>query len=101
MIKVKVKEKCIKIIGHADYNEYGKDIVCSSVSSIITTSINAILLFNSDSIKYTVKEGMVNIRILKQEEATKKLLDNMLKMLSELESQYPENIKIEREWNWW
>ena len=33
--------------------EYGKDIVCAAVSSIVTTSINACLTLSSDSIKYT------------------------------------------------
>ena len=48
MIKVKVLSMKnhidrIDILGHADYEEYGKDIVCSSVSSIMTTTVNGIL----------------------------------------------------------
>ena len=45
MIKVKVLSKDNKHIdevtvnGHADYEEYGKDIVCSSVSSIDRKSV--------------------------------------------------------------
>ena len=34
MIKVKLSEDKIEITGHANYDEYGKDIVCSGVSSI-------------------------------------------------------------------
>ena len=38
MIDIKIKEtgelKGIHIKGHADYDEYGKDIVCASVSTI-------------------------------------------------------------------
>jgi uncharacterized protein YsxB (DUF464 family) len=30
-----------------------------------------------------------------------KLLANMINLLEELESEYPKNIKIEREWNLW
>ena len=44
MIKVVVNNENIKISGHANYADYGNDIVCSSVSSIITTSINAIIM---------------------------------------------------------
>ena len=29
--------------GHAEFNKYGKDIVCAAASSIVITSINAIL----------------------------------------------------------
>ncbi len=97
MIRVKVKPKNIVISGHAEYEEYGKDIVCSSVSSIVTTTVNAILLFNKNTIKYAVKEGLVKIDIIKNDETTKKLLDNMINLLIELTRDYPKNIKVERE----
>ena len=97
MIRVKVKPKNIVISGHAEYEEYGKDIVCSSVSSIVTTTVNAILLFNKNTIKYAVKEGLVKIDIIKNDETTKKLLDNMINLLIELARDYPKNIKVERE----
>ena len=48
MIKVNVESKdkkhvdCVRIHGHAMYDDFGKDIVCSSVSSIITTTVNGI-----------------------------------------------------------
>ena len=40
MISVKVLKNKIEIKGHALYDDYGKDIVCSAVSSIVTTTIN-------------------------------------------------------------
>ena len=48
MIQVKVeknhaKYKKITILGHAMYDDYGKDIVCSAASSIVTTTVNGIL----------------------------------------------------------
>ena len=42
MIKVEVIKKNISIIGHANFDEYGKDIVCAAASSIVITSIEAI-----------------------------------------------------------
>ena len=42
MIKVYNYKDKITISGHARYNEKGQDIVCSSVSSIVMTTINAI-----------------------------------------------------------
>lgn len=96
MIKVHVKPSLIEIRGHAEYDEPGRDIVCSSISSITTTTVNAILMFHDDTIKYKVKEGLVTINILKEEETTKKLLDNMINLFSELEENYPKNIKVER-----
>lgn len=96
MIRVIVKPECITIKGHADYDEHGRDIVCASVSSIVTTSINSILMLHKGTIGYESKEGLVKIDILKKEEITQKLLENMINMLSELEDNYPKNIKVER-----
>ena len=53
MIKVEVNKNFIKISGHANFDNYGKDIVCASVSSIIYTTINGILNINNTAINYT------------------------------------------------
>ena len=99
MIKANISNdlKHLKIQGHAKYAEYGKDIVCAAVSSIITTSINACLTLSSDSIKYTEKEGLVEINVLKDDETTIKLINNMINMLTELAKQYKKNITIIKE----
>ena len=91
---IKIKEKDNKIIrsGHASFDEYGKDIVCASVSSIVITSINAILRYNNKAIKYTNGDELV-IEILKKDEIVNLLITNMLELLKELEKQYPENIR--------
>ena len=60
------KVKKISILGHADYDSYGKDIVCSSVSSITITTINAILMFDENYISYRQeKDNFVLIRMIK------------------------------------
>ena len=43
MILVSKKGSNISISGHALYNDFGKDIVCSAVSSIVITTVNGIL----------------------------------------------------------
>ena len=100
MIKVKVESKDkkhitgIQILGHADYDEYGKDIVCSSVSSIVTTTVNGISEIDSKYLTVEeVKDGMI-ITILKEDSICEKLIKNMLNLLSELEISYPENITV-------
>ena len=97
MIKVKVKPNNVSIVGHADYDDYGKDIVCSSVSSIVTTTVNAILIFDKKTIDYKVSEGSVKIDIIESDDTTRKLIDNMVNLLTELATDYPKNIKVERE----
>ena len=93
MIKVTINAKKIIISGHANYNDYGLDIVCASVSSTVYTTINAILNFDNSAIKVSDKNDLI-IEILSNDTITNKLLDNMFVMLNDLEKQYPENIKI-------
>ena len=94
MIKVNFENKIIRISGHSGYAEKGLDIVCSAVSSIVTTSINAILSFAS-TIKVTDDGSVLEISILKNDEITDKLIVNMINLLKELESQYKNNIRTE------
>lgn len=99
MIKVSVIRdgsnlKSIKIKGHAMYDDYGKDIVCSSVSSITITTINAILSINEDFLQYEEENGCVTIEVITDDEICFKLLENMLMLFSELSEKYPKNIKI-------
>ena len=99
MIKVSVESNKnhidkISILGHADYDEYGKDIVCSSVSSIVTTTVNGIHEIDENYLNVNeIKDGMI-ITILKRDNICDKLINNMLSLLSELEESYPENIKV-------
>ena len=96
MIKVVIEKNKIEITGHANYDEYGKDIVCASVSSIVITSINACLEIDEESILYEDLENKIKIEILKEDKITEKLINNMVFMLESLEKDYPKNIKILR-----
>ena len=100
MIKVKVESKdkkhvdLVNIHGHAMYDDFGKDIVCSSVSSIITTTVNGIYEIDKGYLNVElVKDGMI-ITVLKHDNVCDKLIKNMLTLLSELSDSYPENIKV-------
>lgn len=98
MIKVYIKGnpfKEIKINGHAMYEEKGKDIVCAGVSTVVTTTINAILKLDKKAISYESREGFIKIEVLKEEKVVITLLENMIDLLKELEETYKKNIKIE------
>ncbi len=92
MIKIKELDNKIIISGHANFDEYGKDIVCASVSSIVITTVNAILKYKNKAIKYTNDEKLI-IEILEKDEVINILITNMLDLLKELEKQYPKNIR--------
>ncbi len=103
MIKVKLTKNgdClnkITISGHANYDEFGKDIVCASVSSTVITTINILLSLDKDSISYDNTKGLI-IDILKDDDTTKKIINVLVSNLLELERAYPKNIQIKEENN--
>ena len=99
MIKVSVLKdknnyKKIEVTGHALYDDFGKDIVCASTSSIIITSVNACIKINEESIKYDYTKDGIKIDIHSNDEIIQKLMDNMIKLLEELSLDYPKNIIV-------
>lgn len=96
MIKINVNPDLIKISGHANFSEYGSDIVCAATSSIVTTTINGILRLEPSSIEYEDSEGLVIINILKHTLVVDSLIDNMISLLKDLASKYEKNIKFDK-----
>ena len=101
MIKVNIKKENgviirIKINGHAEYNEKGKDIVCAGISAVLITSVNAILKFDETAIKFNESNDFY-LENIKQDEITNKLLNNLCDMLKSFEKQYSKNIIIKED----
>ena len=101
MIKVNVKKNNdniseLVIKGHAGYDVHGKDIVCAAVSSMAITTVNNIIALE-DSIYYEENSGLLIIRVNRDTEVNSKLVDNLVRMLTELKEQYPKNIEIRNE----
>jgi len=102
MIHIKIQKekewiKKIEFKGHALYDDYGKDIVCAGVSSILTTTVNGILRIKENAIIFQQKKDQFDLIIQSQDEITSILIENMLCLLKELEASYPKNIKMESE----
>lgn len=97
MIKIDVKKNEILIQGHANYEDFGKDIVCASVTSIATTTINAIVRIDSKAITYEAKDGFIKINVLTNNDLIDTLILNMIELFKELEKDYRKNIKINEE----
>ena len=101
MIKVEINKKnnvieSIHCKGHAGYADYGKDIVCASFSTMIITTINAILEFDKDAISYTNSNDLKIVNI-KKDNITNSLLNNLVNMIYELKENYDKNIKVKEE----
>lgn len=100
MIKVKLQKegniiKNITITGHANYDEYGKDIVCAATSATVLTTINGIIALDDSILEVTEKQDKLIIEIRKEDKTSQILINNMINCLTELTIEYPKNIKIE------
>lgn len=93
MIQINKDANKITIKGHANYSDK-EDIVCASVSSIMYTTVNALLRFNEKAINYKDDKNIVTIEILDNSKESNILIMNMMSLFQELASQYPKNIKI-------
>lgn len=94
MIKIIKKDNLISIGGHAEYDDIGKDIVCSAVSTLTLSNIE--LLKKFDLLKESYYEnGKLYIEYI-ENDISNKIIDNTLEMLEQLNIQYPKNVdKIE------
>ena len=98
MIKVQINKKnniieSIKCHGHAGYADYGKDIVCSSFSTMIITTINGILEIDKDAISYTDTNDLEIINI-KKDNIPNSLLNTLVNIIYELKENYDKIINI-------
>ena len=99
MITVEVKKesakyKKISVLGHAMYDDFGKDIVCAATSSIVITTVNGILSLNKNSIDYMVGKKGLTINVKSDDKEAQILLGNMVSLLKKLEKDYPKNICV-------
>jgi uncharacterized protein len=55
-----------QLTGHADYSEYGSDIVCAAVSSLVINTINSIENFTSDQfqLEQDEKKGFIEFHVI-------------------------------------
>ena len=80
----------IKAFGHAEYDDYGKDIVCAAVSVLIINAANSLEKFTNDLIMAETHEDGTT-EILLMEHPSKEavlLIDSLILGLEEIRNQY-------------
>ena len=93
LINKKIKK--ISVLGHAGSDDYGKDIVCSSISTAVIMSANLLLSVDSSNIvRSDEKTAMIELEITKDNDFSYLILDNLYNTLVDLQSQYPKYLKI-------
>ena len=98
MISVNVKfidgnVKSLTVSGHANYDDYGKDIVCAGVSAIATGGVNALDKY-SEFVKCDLVDGTIIIDVIKFEHDSQIILKTLLTQLETIEQSYKKYIKI-------
>ena len=83
------------VSGHANYDKYGKDIVCAGVSAIVTGGINAIES-EIKNVEIINEENKLGIKVINNNEKIQIILNTMLIQLETIENSYKKYIKIKK-----
>ena len=98
MITVQQTKNAIHIIGHANYDEIGKDIVCAAVSALFQTfllTMDKIKADTKDKYIYDIKTGESVIMFHEEKSQEAQLLIKSLFIgLEAIAESYPENVRI-------
>lgn len=86
-----------EVSGHTGAGTEGNDIVCSAVSSACYMAANTIIEILKITPKTEVSDGYMKIQLnLEDARKSKVITDGLFLHLTELASQYPDNLKLER-----
>lgn len=86
------------VTGHANYKKHGEDIVCAAVSASLIVTANAIEhLGLNRKIDLTVRDGYFKLNLLESDPTIQGLLQNLEYTLNDLEKQYPNYMKNQKE----
>ena len=86
-----------ELSGHSGAGESGTDIVCSAVSSAVYMAANTIIEILKLNPETVVRDGYMKIQMNSDDARKSKVItDGLYLHLSELQGQYPNNLKLER-----
>lgn len=95
MTLIEIKDKYILVKGHSGYAEYGSDIVCSAISTLVQATYNYLETVGNE-VEYESKDGYFKIIFVSDlNRVGDNILNCFITMAKDLESQYKEHIKVE------
>ena len=94
MTKVTKKYNTIIIDGHANYAEYGQDIVCSAVSTLAQTLICSLERLTDAKLNTIVNSGYIKIVYEESKEGVQLLVDSFFIGIEGVAAAYPEYVKV-------
>ena len=94
MIVVHRYQDRICIAGHANFAEYGKDIICAAVSVLTETLIHSIEKLTDVKMYTGIEPGKVNIEIKNQSDIAKVLVDSFFIGIAGVAEAYPDYVQL-------
>lgn len=94
MIVVSVRKDEIKVSGHANYAEEGKDVVCAGVTALTQTLVKSIENLAEDKIEYDIAHGRADIKYGNLSEKAKTLVDSFFIGICMIVDEFPDHVKI-------
>ncbi|MBO6047145.1 MAG: ribosomal-processing cysteine protease Prp [Erysipelotrichaceae bacterium] len=100
MIKVKVTYQNkdivnVEVTGHAEFDEYGKDLVCAGVSTLVTGIANTLYtLGDREHQSITLRDGYANITIHSSTHDEQLILETLVISLETMQESYGQYIEI-------
>ncbi len=96
MIIAHFEKNSFSVGGHSGYAESGSDIVCAAVSAMTMLVCNTITEQFRDeaTIKVDEAQNEVSLRLINGSERTREVIEGFRNEMIQLESDYPEFIKI-------
>ncbi len=86
----------LEVQGHSDYDIYGKDIVCASISTALIFTANLIEKLNLgyNIMDLVCEEGYFRLQIKTSDLTANAVFENLEYTLEEISKQYPKNLKF-------
>lgn len=84
----------VRVSGHAFYNEYGEDIVCSAISMISYTIANKLIDIDKKNTEVVIEEGLFELLNENDTIQNNLLFDTLIMGYQMIAEQYKDNIKI-------
>ncbi len=85
----------LDVSGHAEYGEYGKDLICAAVSSIMFGFMNAIDDLEED-VKITQSENRITVVDHSGSKKVNDYFELVIMQLKTIEASYGDFIRVER-----
>ena len=92
MVEANITDQGFFIQGHAKYNEYGYDIVCSAISALSQSIAIALNKYGSGKLYSTV--GWLGFESEVINDIQMALLDALRMGLQEIEQEYPKHLQV-------